>query len=80
MRQRATIAILAPLLGIILSGCETAPVIWKPTVPESLQSCADEPGAPDARTERDLVIFLEQVRVAGADCRGKLKALNEAVK
>jgi len=78
MRQRATIAILAPLLGIILSGCETL-TVWKPTVPESLQSCADEPGAPDARTERDLVIFLEQVRVAGADCRGKLKALNEAL-
>lgn len=79
MRQRAMIATLAPLLGIILSGCETL-TVWKPEIPESLQSCADEPKVPDARTERDLVIFLEQVRVAGADCRGKLKALNEAVK
>lgn len=82
------------LLSCISAGCATpnppAPVqlppqiITKtvfqfPTVPPAFLNCDGEPMAPDAMTDSDLAQWAETVRIAGADCRGKIDSLRAFV-
>ena len=46
-----------------------------PLVPSHLLICPDEPKAPRVTTQKELVMFLEDVRGAGALCRANLRAV-----
>ena len=87
MPRRAMRASAALLLGLTLTSCagKPGPVqirVERQQLDPSLRHCADEPAVPtdgQLQLDADVMLWVEAVRQAGADCRGKLKALDQAI-
>lgn len=77
-----TTAAFTFILGLlVLAGCESLPkerivtktVERKIDVPPSLLECMPEPQARELwKTQRDMVLFMERLALAGQDCRTRL--------
>lgn len=84
MRQLLTMALLPLCLLAPLTGCggaaeqKVVTVIQreKQDVPADLRTCAAEPVAPAAETQRTVARYVVDLADAGEDCRSKLNALN----
>ena len=79
-RRPRRVALLLPLLCVPLARCAPAPepTLVRPAVPPALLACAPAPAAPDLNVPRwDQVLgrYLLDLGAAGADCRGKLRAV-----
>lgn len=83
---RATGALAAILLLLMLAGCQTAPkeivvpkiVERKVEVPASLLKCLPEPAAREAWTsQRDVALYMIRLAEAGQGCRLKLEAVRK---
>lgn len=60
--------LVAALAVIALAGCATTTSV----VPPQLLSCAPQPPAPSAGTQRDVSLYVVDLAAAGDDCRTKL--------
>lgn len=72
---------LLPLLFCVACGpqIQADRLIDRPPPPATLLQCQDEPAPPEVLGS-DAVLFdwVEAIRVAGDDCRGKLRALRSS--
>jgi hypothetical protein len=73
-----------PLLLLTLTACagqkplpQIERILVYPDLPQT--SCASEPAPPpSAASDKQIVSYFEAVRLAGADCRARLKAIHDA--
>ncbi len=74
MGKIVTAACFVFILGLVVS-CATT------SIPPALLVCRDEPvyGGRSNVTTADVVEFADQLAVAGADCRARLKAVKKIV-
>src|SRR5262245_11695379 len=95
MHPRTIGAVLVLLLCVISSACapnnpraeppavrlppEIRTVVEYPTIPPESLTCRPEPSVPDAKTDVDLALWTEALRLAGAECRAKLDAIRDLV-
>jgi len=70
-------ALIALLFALSLTGCAKAPAV---TVPDSLLVCRDEPRLAGQVNDPMLGEFIVDLVEAGADCRGKLRAVRGLVR
>jgi len=71
------LALTALLFALSLTGCAKAPAV---TVPDSLLVCSDEPRLAGQVNDPMLGEFIVDLVEAGADCRGKLRAVRGLVR
>lgn len=65
-------------LSLCLSGCgNNRPRVEIATPPAHYLTCKAEPAVPASLTDATVAAFIVDLRGAGADCRGKLKAVRE---
>jgi hypothetical protein len=71
-------AVIVVVLFVSGAGCQTVPeptvvtkiVERKSEIPKSLLECMDEPKATEVwETQRDVGLYIEQLALAGQDCR-----------
>lgn len=74
---RPLLALIALLFALSLTGCAKAPAV---TVPDSLLVCRDEPRLAGQVNDPALGEFIIDLVEAGADCRGKLRAVRGLVR
>lgn len=64
--------------AILLSSCGTVKTIFtRPSIPEYLRTCAEEPNPPaNVTTQSQVSVYILDLANAGADCRSKLESIN----
>lgn len=77
LRPKQLLALIALLFALSLTGCAKAPAV---TVPDSLLVCRDEPRLAGQINDPLLGEFIIDLVDAGADCRGKLRAVRGLVR
>ena len=75
--QRPMLVLTALLFAPFWMGCAKAPAV---TVPDSLLVCRDEPRLAGQVNDPLLGEFIIDLVEAGADCRGKLRAVRGLVR
>jgi len=75
--QKPLPALIALLFAPFWTGCAKAPAV---TVPDSLLVCRDEPRLAGQVNDPLLGEFIIDLVEAGADCRGKLRAVRGLVR
>lgn len=66
------------MLGVgflALAGCSTT----TPMVPAQLLTCAPQPPAPTAGTQRDVSLYVVDLAASGDDCRTKLGSVRRVL-
>lgn len=69
------VLVLLIAVAVALAGCTTT----RSTIPGQLLTCAAQPTAPDAGTQRDVALYVVDLAAAGDDCRTKLGAVRNIV-
>ncbi len=77
LRPKQLLALIALLFALSLTGCAKVPAV---TVPDSLLTCRDEPRLAGQVNDPMLGEFIIDLVEAGADCRGKLRAVRGLVR
>lgn len=83
MHRRAAHASAALLSALTLTACADRPApvriqVERLQVSPALLLCSDEPAPPsdaELNSDAEMMIWVETIRLAGNDCRGKLAAL-----
>jgi hypothetical protein len=77
LHRKRLLALTALLFAPFWMGCAKAPAV---TVPDSLLVCRDEPRLAGQINDPLLGEFIIDLVEAGADCRGKLRAVRGLVR
>lgn len=62
----------------LLAACGSNPVeirAQRITIPEALLSCPAEPAIPDIQTQRDVALYIIDLRQYGRECEAQLRAV-----